>query len=169
MTDTQPTATLSADAAAALSAALADTLTRNYRMVAQLAAGMSEEDASRPLVPGGSHMNWLVGHLVSNRDEMLRALGRPPVRQEADDKAFGYGSDVAAAPARSLADQLRDYDLANPPLQEAIAALTPEQLASPAGQRTVQERVAFLAWHETYHLGQLMLYRRAAGLESPIG
>lgn len=169
MTNTQATAAPTAEAAAAFRAALADTLTRNYRMVAQLAAGVPEDAALRPLVPGGSHMNWLVGHLVANRDEMLRTMGRDPVRAEADDEAFGYGSDAAGAATRPLTEQLRDYDLANPPLQQAVAELTPGLLASSAGKRSVQERLAFLAWHETYHLGQLMLYRRAAGLESPIG
>ena len=34
---------------------------------------------------------------------------------------------------------------------------------------TIAEWIEFLAWHETYHLGQATLYRRAAGLPSVVG
>jgi hypothetical protein len=36
-----------------------------------------------------------------------------------------------------------------------------------AGRMTVAATIEFLAWHETYHLGQATLYRRAAGLAEP--
>ncbi len=156
-------------AAEFLRTTLADTLTRNHRMVLQLTADMPEAAALQPLVEDGSHMNWLVGHLVSNRDSILALLGEDRVRPAETDEAFGYGSKPTAEATATLAEQLRAYELANVPLLEAIAALTPEQLAAPAGRRSVRERLEFLVWHETYHLGQLMLYRRAAGLDNPIG
>lgn len=152
-----------------LRTALADTLTRNHRIVLQLTADMPEAASLVSLVEDGSHMNWLVGHLVGNRDSILALLGVGRVRPEEVDEAFGYGSKPAAEATATLAEQVRAYDLTNVPLLAAIAALTPEQLAAPASRRTVRERLEFLVWHETYHLGQLMLYRRAAGLDNPIG
>lgn len=154
---------------AALKASLADTLTRNHRIVLQFTADVSDEAALAPLVAEGSHMNWLVGHLVGNRNSMLRALGAEAVRAEAEDEEFGYGSSPSGEAAKPLAQQVRDYDLTHVALLDALKAASPELLASNVGRNSVKERVSFLTWHETYHLGQLMLYRRAAGLDSPIG
>lgn len=41
--------------------------------------------------------------------------------------------------------------------------------ASGRGEMTVADYVAFMVWHETYHLGQAALYRGALGLDSVIG
>lgn len=150
-------------------ATLTEALERNRHTVARLTAGMPEDKAAATLVPGGSHMNWLIGHLVGNRDAMLRTLGLEGVRSQDDDESFGYGSAAEASVTLSLAQQLAHYEAASTRLAEAVADLSAAQLAAPSGGKTVRERLDFFMWHETYHLGQLMLYRRAAGLDNPIG
>lgn len=159
--------------AAAVSSRLGAVLGRNAHMVGQLTGGMSEEAARTPLYEGGSHMNWLVGHLTGNRDSILRLLGAEPVRSTEESAATGYGSTAGAEPAFSLEQQLEAYREASSRLKAALSEVTAEQLAgpatTPAGEGTVADGLDFLTWHETYHVGQLMLYRRAAGLDSPIG
>ena len=67
--------------------------------------------------------------------------------------------------------EIREEWLAVSPVLEArLAALTPEDLAGKTTQRfpiddaTLAGTLAFLLHHEAYHLGQLGLLRRAAGL-----
>lgn len=158
---------------AAFRTRLESTLARNAHMVRQLVSGVPEEAGRTPLFEGGSHMNWLVGHLTGNRDSLLRLLGGEAVRSTEENAASGYGSSASVEPSFSLEEQLAAYSEAGKRLKSALEGLTAEQLAAPAttpaGEGTVAEALDFLTWHETYHVGQLMLYRRAAGLDSPIG
>lgn len=57
-------------------------------------------------------------------------------------------------------------------LEAAFAAAGPDRLAAAGGtgthgEATVRDRVAFLAWHEGYHLGVIGACRKAAGLAGP--
>lgn len=168
MSDTSATL-LDPAAVDALKATLGGMLTRNHRIVLQLTAGLSEEAAREPLVADGSSARWLVGHLVGNRDSLLETLGGERVQDAAFGKAFGYGSKPEGEPEATLAELIAEYTAAEAPLAAALAAASAEDLARPVGKTTARQRFEFLLWHETYHLGQLMLYRRAAGLDNPIG
>lgn len=149
---------------------LARVVSRNHALVHRLTEGVAEEAAFTPLVEGGSHLAWLVAHLVASRDAALELLGAPRARPAELDARFAYGSrPPQPGEGGSFADHLAAFDATREPLLAALAELTPEQLAAPSGKSTLGERLEFQLWHETYHLGQLTLYRRAAGLPSPIG
>ena len=94
---------------------------RNLRLLERTVDGTDDRAADTPLVPGGSHLHWLLAHLVVSRDGLLGRLGGQPV-----------------------------WD-------------------TEAGPMTVAEWIEFLAWRETYHLGQATLYRRAVGLPTVVG
>mgnify|MGYP001231032091 CR=1 FL=1 len=168
MSDSSPTL-LDPAAVDALKATLGGMLTRNHRIVLQLTAGLSEEAAREPLVADGSSARWLVGHLAGYRDVMLETLGGERLQGPALDEAFGYGSKPEGEPEATLAELIAAYTAAEAPLNAALEAASAEDLARPSGKTTVRQRFEFLLWHEAYHLGQLMLYRRAAGLDNPIG
>ncbi len=131
---------------------------------------MSEEAAFEPLYEGGSNLAWLVAHLVASRDAILESLGRPTVRDADVDKRYDYGFKAPKlGEEEPFSAHVADYETAHARVLEALEALTPEQLEEQSGKSTLREKLEFRLWHETYHLGQAMLYRRAAGLESPIG
>ena len=87
------------------------------------------------------------------------------------DSRYGDGSrptdDREPAPLETLIAAL---ERANERLLEEIGTLTAERLeAVDERGRRLLDRLEFNLWHEAYHLGQITLYRKKAGLESPIG
>lgn len=145
-------------------------LRRNLGVIRRNLGGLSHEDSLRTLRPGGSHLNWLLAHLVASRDAMLRALGAETVWSEEVGARYGRGSSPpSAADAPPLAELAAALERSQELLDAALAAATPDLLAAPHGRSTVGARVAFLTWHESYHTGQTSLYRQLAGLEGTLG
>lgn len=119
--------------------------------------------------PAGHDPRWLVGHLAVTRRRLLALVG---LEQAAEpwEAHYGRGTSPAAVPAdqdpRALVQALH---AAHRTLAGHWDALTPEFLAKPLGRtlpdgsETVGGALGFLAWHESYHLGQLGLLRRLAG------
>lgn len=145
-------------------------LARNLALIERNVAGLSLEDSLRRLLPEGSHLNWLLAHLVVSRDGILRLLGAEPVWGEAERRRYGRGSSPEAGAELPLEALRPALEQAQERLARALAGADAQQLAAPReGGGTVGDFVEFLVWHECYHMGQLTLYRRLAGLESPVG
>lgn len=142
---------------------------RNLEVLAGTVEGIDEAGARVPVVAGGSHLHWLLGHLVASRDALLERLGAERVWDAEEAKAFGRGSTAGAAEGMTVAQHLERLRAQQARLDALLPTVTPAALAREAGRMTVGGWVEFLAWHEAYHVGQATLYRRAAGLPSTIG
>jgi uncharacterized damage-inducible protein DinB len=142
---------------------------RNLTLLARLVDGIDDEAARVRLIDGGSHLHWLLGHLVASRDGLLERLGGQRVWDGATAASFDRGSEPDGPVVATIAEHLARLRTQQDRIVEALATIGDEALARDAGRMTVGATIEFLAWHETYHLGQAMLYRRAAGLASPIG
>jgi uncharacterized damage-inducible protein DinB len=142
---------------------------RNLSLLARMVDGVDEEAARAPLIEGGSHLHWLLGHLVVSRDGLLVHLGAERVWDSASAAAFGRGSGPDAPVLATIDEQLGRLRTQQLRIEEALGSIDDATLARDAGRMTVGATIEFLAWHETYHLGQSTLYRRAAGLASPVG
>jgi uncharacterized damage-inducible protein DinB len=145
------------------------TLRRNLELLHRFARDLDDEAARTPVTPGGSHFAWMLAHLVVARDGMLRRLGAELVWDADAAKRYARGSDAGSVDYPPLAEMLAALDTQGERLLEAIERVDAEALAEGEGEGTVSDRLEFLIWHETYHLGQGVLYRRVAGLASPIG
>lgn len=142
----------------------------NHNLLTRNAEGLTDEQALETLFESGNHFNWLVAHLVTSRDDMLDLLGAERVRAKEVDDRFDYGSrPPSAEDALPFAQHLADYQTAHERLMAALEALTPEELVRPREKHTLEYELTFMLWHEAYHVGQSMLYRRKVGLTSPIG
>ena len=148
-------------------------LGRNLEVLERMAAGVAEAHADLAPVPGGSTLRWLLGHLLAYRDHMLVRLGAEPLWDEAQAAPFQRGSAVGdgevATAGTPLAKLLTLLHAQQPLLEAAFTAVDEAALATPGPRGTLGEELEFRVWHDTYHIGQAALYRRAAGLESPIG
>jgi hypothetical protein len=148
------------------------TLDGNLGLLERMLAGVDRPGSLRPLAEGGSHLNWLVGHLAVSRDAMLRAAAADPLGDERLREGYRMGSDApgdaAALELGALTELLRRQGQR---LAERLPNLDDDALAAPSGMgdADVRRYLEFMVWHETYHLGQAVLYRRALGLDSPIG
>jgi uncharacterized damage-inducible protein DinB len=142
---------------------------RNLEVLAELVDGIDEAAASATLVAGGSNLHWLLGHLVASRDGVLERLGAERVWDASVARHFGRGSPGAAPHVATTTEQLARLRSQQARIEAALAEIDPGTLEREAGRMTIGAWIEFLAWHETYHLGQAMLYRRAAGLPSTVG
>ncbi len=114
-------------------------------------------------------MNWVIGHMLSNRGGLLELLGLPPILSEAEEKTYGYGSEPITGPqgASDLGDMLRRLDESQAQIAAALGKLSEDDLAGEVeiwrGKVALAEALYFTVWHETYHTGQLEPLRQLAG------
>lgn len=143
-------------------------LKRNLTVVQQNAAGLSDQQALIALWQGGSHFNWLIGHLTNSRCSLLRALGHEaPWSEERGERYRGGSIAASASEAEPFADLLAAYASCQPPLEAALQGVSEADLERERapGRGSVGRFLDFMVWHESYHCGQSTLYRRAAGLD----
>ena len=119
---------------------------------------------------GGNCLNWVVGHVVANRNHILSLLGEPPIWGEADYERYKRGSAPIhdAATARPFASIVEDFAASQERIRAGLARMTDAKLEEASGEETVGDKLAFLQFHEAYHVGQTGLLRRLAGKEGAI-
>ncbi len=122
---------------------------------------------------GGNCLNWVVGHLVATRNDILEIVGKEPIWS--DEKAAGYrrGETLTDADkALPWATLLEDFNSSQNTMLEGVGAMAPEALAAPDENptpgKTVGETLFFYQFHEAYHIGQLGLLRRLVGKKGGI-
>lgn len=142
---------------------------QTWWVIERMTAGLTHADSL--LQPnGGNCLNWVLGHLITERDTILGYLGQPALLTEAESEIYRRESaqlqdETLALPLELL---LRDLASSQASITSALATITPEALEAPVGKSTVGERIAFKLWHETYHVGQLELLRHLAGMHDSI-
>jgi len=142
---------------------------RNLKLLTSSVEDFPEASAHTPLVDGGSHLHWLLAHLVASRDGLLVRLGAEPVWSAEVRSIYGRGSSPEAAVTATIAEQIARLGDQQARIEAALATIDDGALATTSGRMSVAAWIEFMAWHETYHLGQVTLYRRAAGLPSVVG
>lgn len=151
---------------------LTNMLRRNLVVLEQQAKGLTHEESVMQLPFRGNCFNWIAGHLIVHRDKMLKAMNAAPLWDEA--KTARY--DRESPPITSLEDALpfeslmADLRQSQGMLEAALAAQTDDMLDAmqPDGRRTLRGRLLFLAWHETYHVGQTELLRQLTGVNDKV-
>jgi len=131
--------------------------------------GLDEATARHRVNAQTNSAAFLAAHLVDARAWTARLLGLDI--PEPFGGAIAYGTSIEDIPELPELGQVRDeWAVVSALLEARIAALTPEELAAPAGQRfpigdpSLAGALAFLLHHEAYHIGQLALLRRVNGL-----
>jgi len=154
---------------------LARAFRRNDRVIAAHADGLSEADALRQSGFNTNCFNWVLGHIVAGRDEILSVLGQPVV---AGDRVSRYHRE---------SDPIREAGPGVLPMTDLLAALAEQgdrivaalgsadatfmETEVPAGEgRTVSRagQVLFFYFHETYHAGQTDVIRQLSGKSDKI-
>ncbi len=133
----------------------------NNSLLTKNLEGVSESVAMTR--PGkGNAIAWSLGHVVYWRQAMLGMLGASPVWADGYAEGFkGTSRDLPATIDRPWPELLDAYRESHRLLIEALQK-TPEPAAETA------KGLAQLQCHETYHIGQIALARRVAGLPGVI-
>jgi uncharacterized damage-inducible protein DinB len=142
---------------------------RNHSLLARAIEGLSAEQWLMQPCEGANCALWIVGHIVWARSRALQLIGftwtKPWI------SLFERGSKPAAEgiypPVEEVLDAWDDLRVSFPAALEQISDATlaiAAQQPSPSLDGTVGGMIAFLAMHESYHVGQLVYLRRLVGL-----
>jgi len=153
---------------------LAEAFARNVNIVKWQTDGLTHADSMIQLPFQGNCMNWVIGHIAASRDNILKFLGEPPV-MGADGERYQTESDPLAgddSTALPLETLLARLDQSQQCLAAALGRMNEADMAQEITVRerktTVGQRVFFLYFHESYHVGQTELLRQLAGKNDKI-
>ena len=144
-----------------------------YQVTAANLAGMTQQHSLAQPSPGGNCANWILGHLSNVQNGVMQLIGEKPVWESEQLKRAGFEPIETAASAIDW-DTMRDRFLGSGERCVAgISALSDKTLSETVphpfgGTCTRGELLSLLAFHQSYHSGQLALCRRVAGLEGVI-
>ncbi|MBI5156481.1 MAG: DinB family protein [Acidimicrobiia bacterium] len=148
---------------------------RNDRIVAAHAEGLTDTDALRQSGFNTNCLNWVLGHIVAGRDEILSVLGQPVV---AGDRVARYHreSDPIREDGPGVIPMTELLVLLNQQSDRIVAALDGAddafmEVEVAAGEGRAVSRagqVLFFYFHETYHVGQTDVIRQLSGKSDKI-
>ena len=149
-------------------------LTRSQWVINRQVEGLSNADSLLQPPFRGNCLNWVLGHIAVHRGLMIKALGsEDPVSEEPRRR---YGND--SEPVLGAADDLQSLDQLLDELKrlkegiekrlEGRSAIDLDLVIDAERGTTMGSRLAFLAWHEAYHVGQTELLRQLAGKDDKI-
>jgi uncharacterized damage-inducible protein DinB len=122
----------------------------------------------------GSNINWVIGHVTASRQHMLNLLGQKPLWTAEAIALYERGTKPPASPV-CVAEMINIYRRSGDMIREALPLMSAEAYAekapfSPSNnpEETVGSLLAGLLFHESYHIGQLGVLRRSAGLDGAI-
>jgi uncharacterized damage-inducible protein DinB len=157
---------------------LQEALAKQFGMMyATAASNLEGIDQAQSLItpePSGNCLNWILGHMVTVHNGLMMLLGEAPVWENerlSREKFFKPVTDSSnALDWNTLRDKFlgsRDRCLA------AISRMSDETMADRipdpfGGETTRGELLNVLAYHQAYHVGQLGVVRRIAGLEGKV-
>ncbi len=129
--------------------------------------GITHEDSLVRPDGGGNCINWVLGHIVASRNGMLAMLGQPPYWSDEQVALYRRGSsgELPTDGLKPLPALIEDLDASAARVRAALDAVDDAALAAtaPSGDRTIGQRLAFLVFHESYHVGQIGVLRRLVG------
>jgi uncharacterized damage-inducible protein DinB len=143
----------------------------NHQALHVNVAGVTNEEAIVQPAPAGNCLNWVVGHIVASRNGVLQAIGEELIWPKEEAKRYARSSEPirGASDGKPLDRILMDFDRSQERIQSALDRMTDTDLAQSRGDDdTVAGWLAFLHFHEAYHVGQTALLRRLIGKEGAI-
>ncbi len=154
---------------------LADVFARNQWVIDEQTKGLSHADSLIQPTSRGNCLNYVLGHMIANRETILTLLDLALVMTPEQNARYGYGSDPVLEDGLDvipLEELLAMVKHSGEILAEAIATLSAEDLAREIkrgeGVTTVGQRVEFYVWHDTYHVGQTEYLRQLAGTDDKV-
>jgi hypothetical protein len=120
------------------------------------------ESLERP--PSGvNSLNWIVGHIVATRAGALRLLKAEPVWEEAIAEPYRRGAKQEPSQPLALERLVSDFDRSQAGIVAALGVLPEGALQEMGRKEPVGLELAFLSFHESYHVGQTGIHRRLLG------
>lgn len=141
----------------------------NDRLFEKAVAGLSPEQLVRSASEGSNPILWIAGHVANTRFGLCAMLGRKLHRP--------WGDMFNRAATRPAADRYPELSVIRGAWTEVGAALmarfeeltdgelcAPAPMPFPIPDKSMRGAIAFLAYHEGYHFGQMAYVRKWLGL-----
>jgi uncharacterized damage-inducible protein DinB len=140
-------------------------------------ADVTHEESLIASPAGGNCLNWVVGHIVASRNNLLEVLGQERMWQREKDQVYERGSQaITDENARPLPELVEAYEKSQDAVLAGLQTITPDRLAEPAPfspgdnpHETVGTLLTVFAFHEAYHVGQTGVLRRVSGHPGALG
>ncbi len=145
--------------------------TTNHVLPLALADLTDESARRRTRGEDGPSISWTVGHLLDHRFKVLRLLGVD--RQSPYTTMFGNAAATNGTDYPTLDDLRQQWAQLHADLEAACSGAPTHLLDRPIpgagahGETKIRDKIAFLAWHEGYHMGVIGAARKALGLPGP--
>ena len=148
---------------------LAKAFARNTNIVKSQAKDLTHEESLIQPPFRGNCLNWVLGHLVANHDDILEMLGEPRLYEGRLERYKRESEPLTQEDQGTirLEELLTWFESGQVKISECLdhtddAALGREVISG-EHTSTVAQRVFFYYFHETYHVGQTELLRQLAG------
>ncbi len=154
---------------------LTEAFARNVNIVKMQTKDLTHADSLRRPPFRGNCLNWVLGHIAENRDHILGLLDEQPL-MDARGARYKRGSEPlteTSAGVLPMEELITWIDRAQERIAAAIAqmddvAWAREITVGNNRKTTVGQRVFFLYFHESYHVGQTELFRQLAGKDDKV-
>jgi len=147
-------------------------LAQDYEFTAMLVHrhvdGLTQEETLIQLPFEVNCLNWVLGHIVTNRSHALEVVGVQHAWQEEVRRLYRTGTENVKPDGESLhVDMLlrhldESVELLKAALENASQEYLSEIFTNYRGEKTREAHLSSFHWHETYHIGQLEIFRALA-------
>jgi len=155
---------------------LSDFYDRNLQIIKMQSDGLTHEDSLIQLPFRSNCLNWVIGHVLANRCNILVLLGAEDLLPGLNLDHYERESDPISGEEEGvilLDDLISHLEESQHRLAAALEKETEESLQRIAPYRDRPERsvaywLSFLFFHDSYHVGQTEILRQAAGKDDKI-
>ena len=148
---------------------------RNMRIIQMQTNGLSQADSLLQMPFRANCLNWVVGHLLANRDAILKSLGEEPLLNDEEINIYNRESEPIIAEGAGvilLERMLQLLSHGQERITIGLANLDIDDYSKDVQvgdqKNTLGERLFFLYFHETYHIGQTEFLRQLAGKDDKV-
>lgn len=131
----------------------------SFDLVLQAARGLTHLKSLAQPYPGGNPANWVLGHILTSRCNLLAMLELDPPWDFARCRPYLPDAELPTEDGglEDLGTILADLEMSQGLFLNALRELQPEELHEIRGENSLAEELASYAVHEAYHAGELAL------------
>lgn len=133
---------------------------RNYFVLEGNLKGITHDESVNTHPTGGSSINWVLGHILHYRCLTLSIFNKDMPQAEQLKALYDFGTKPNANTTLPFEDMVALY--------EETQKLLEEILEGTKGDVPKEDKLVFLAYHETMHSGQVAILRRMLGKASGV-
>jgi uncharacterized damage-inducible protein DinB len=146
----------------------------NTDIINKAITDVKDEDWFRTPGDDSNHLLWMLGHVVVHRGMVLKLFGADWNTSWAP--LFARGAERVDASQYPSIEEMRDaWSQISEQLKTRLNESSAEELGSsapegmPSFDKTVSGSVAFFAFHDCYHTGQMSFLRKWLGYGQTVG